>query len=242
MPAWRWSACWPRRTPGSRPTTGARLAPPGPVHAHRRGPAGPALCHRPRGRQPAWLLRDGARLQLTQDHRLAPAPTLPGPHARRGPRRAAAPGPQPGELHTGDRLLLTSDGIHGVLRTRDIARLLRGRRRQNWTADALAQAALDAGSHDNATALVMDVRAWAASAMPTCWSQSHTLPVPGLLGGAQLDGHPSPPWWPTTACTGCCRRATRRAAGGTQLLHPAAPACARARHAGPRAVAGPAPD
>ena len=46
-----------------------------------------------------------------------------------------------GELHTGDRLLLTSDGIHGVLRTRDIARLLReaasaqGRRR-GWPSGA----------------------------------------------------------------------------------------------------------
>ena len=72
----------------------------------------------------AWLLRDGACLQLTQDHRLERA-DFAGLTRAVGLDELLHLDHSQGELHTGDRLLLTSDGIHGVLRTRDIARLLR---------------------------------------------------------------------------------------------------------------------
>lgn len=137
----------------------------------------------------AWLLRDGACLQLTQDHRLERA-DFAGLTRAVGLDELLHLDHSQGELHTGDRLLLTSDGIHGVLRTRDIARLLREAASAQAAADALAQAALDAGSHDNATALVMDVKGLGSLGYADLLGQSHTLPVPGLLGvGAQLDGY-----------------------------------------------------
>jgi len=62
---------------------------------------------------------------------------------------------QPVALH--DRLLLCSDGVHGVLVDESIAEILSERSGPEDTARALVRAALDAGSSDNCTALVLDV-------------------------------------------------------------------------------------
>jgi serine/threonine protein phosphatase PrpC len=56
-----------------------------------------------------------------------------------------------------DRLLLCSDGVYGVLAHDGIADILRERSASDDTARALVAAALDAGSADNCTALVIDV-------------------------------------------------------------------------------------
>ena len=61
----------------------------------------------------------------------------------------------PVALH--DRFLLCSDGIHGVLRDETIAEILKERRASTDTARALVATALDSGSQDNCTALVLDV-------------------------------------------------------------------------------------
>ena len=61
------------------------------------------------------------------------------------------------ELAEHDRLLLTSDGVHGVLSPGRIAAILRENASAEATADQLADAALAAGGNDNATALVLDV-------------------------------------------------------------------------------------
>jgi serine/threonine protein phosphatase PrpC len=56
-----------------------------------------------------------------------------------------------------DRLLLCSDGVYGALAHDAIADILRERSASDDTARALVSAALDAGSADNCTALVIDV-------------------------------------------------------------------------------------
>jgi serine/threonine protein phosphatase PrpC len=56
-----------------------------------------------------------------------------------------------------DRFLLCSDGVHGLLSAEAIAGILRERSASQDTARALVAAALDAGSADNCTALVIDV-------------------------------------------------------------------------------------
>ena len=137
----------------------------------------------------AWLLREGDCLLLTQDHRLAR-------HDFAGLTRALGLDDQlrldhsAGELKVGDRLLLTSDGVHGALRGRQIADLLRGTPGAQAAAEALTQAALAAGSHDNATALVLDVKDLADPGLDDLAALGRQLPSPGPLGvGAVLDGY-----------------------------------------------------
>lgn len=56
-----------------------------------------------------------------------------------------------------DRFLVCSDGVHGSLRKCDLLEILAERRSPRETAETIVQAALSAGSTDNATALVLDV-------------------------------------------------------------------------------------
>jgi serine/threonine protein phosphatase PrpC len=94
---------------------------------------------------------------------------------------------QPVALH--DRFLLCSDGVHGSLTEAGIVEILRERSAPDDTANALVAAALDAGSTDNCTALVVDI-----VGLPTARSadisaailQLPVIPVP--LGGETIDG------------------------------------------------------
>jgi len=62
---------------------------------------------------------------------------------------------QTAALH--DRYLLSSDGVHGALASETMAAILRGRAAPQDTAHAIVSAALERGSNDNCTALVLDV-------------------------------------------------------------------------------------
>src|SRR5882762_162766 len=94
---------------------------------------------------------------------------------------------QPVALH--DRFLLCSDGVHGSLTEQSIADILRERSAPEDTAGALVAIALQSGSTDNCTALVLDV-----IALPTAGSadisaailQLPVIPVP--LRGETIDG------------------------------------------------------
>jgi len=96
-------------------------------------------------------------------------------------------GAQPIALH--DRFVLCSDGVYGVLRPETIADILRERSASDDSARALVAAALDAGSSDNSTALVLDV-----VELPTAESadigaaimQLPLMPVP--VDGETVDG------------------------------------------------------
>ncbi|KAK0351008.1 hypothetical protein LTR94_026709, partial [Friedmanniomyces endolithicus] len=56
-----------------------------------------------------------------------------------------------------DRLLLTTDGVHGVLSDEDLARLLSRRGSPDADAEAVLAAVDEIGARDNATALLIDV-------------------------------------------------------------------------------------
>jgi serine/threonine protein phosphatase PrpC len=93
---------------------------------------------------------------------------------------------QPMALH--DRFLLCSDGLYGSLTEETIADALRERSAPADTARALVKSALESGSTDNCTALVLDV-----IELPTADSANvgpavrlPILPVP--VGGETIDG------------------------------------------------------
>ena len=105
----------------------------------------------------AWHFRDGQLTQLTEDH------ALPHPDQRHILYRAVGIEADlrvdfaERDLAAHDRLLLTSDGVHGSLGAKAIAKLLGARNSPALDAEAIAEAAATAGSQDNITALVIDI-------------------------------------------------------------------------------------
>jgi serine/threonine protein phosphatase PrpC len=105
----------------------------------------------------AWHLRAETLTLLTDDHVSLTPSGVPmllralglEPRLRLDMRR------QP--LEDQDRLLLTSDGVHGVLSHRAISKLLAARQSPQADADAIVAAAIAAGSSDNATAVIIDI-------------------------------------------------------------------------------------
>jgi serine/threonine protein phosphatase PrpC len=94
---------------------------------------------------------------------------------------------QPIALH--DRLLLLSDGIHGILPEEAIAEILRTRSAPQDTARALVAAALKYGSADNCTALVLDVVALQQKDSAELGQGTGALPLlPTPIGGETIDG------------------------------------------------------
>lgn len=94
---------------------------------------------------------------------------------------------QPVALH--DRFLMCSDGVHAFLTDESIAHILRARSAPEDTARALVAAALDSGSTDNATAMVLDV-----VGLPTAESSEigaaimHLPLIPVPIAGETIDG------------------------------------------------------
>ncbi|MBU1347291.1 MAG: protein kinase [Alphaproteobacteria bacterium] len=105
----------------------------------------------------AWHFRDGVLSQLTQDH------VLDQPGLSHVLYRAIGIEPdlrldtQAVELKAHDRLLLTTDGVHGVVGPEDLARMLARRASPDADAQAIVDAAGAAETRDNATAIVIDV-------------------------------------------------------------------------------------
>jgi serine/threonine protein phosphatase PrpC len=94
---------------------------------------------------------------------------------------------QPVALH--DRFLLCSDGVHGFLTDEGIAQIMRDRSAPEDTAGALVAAALQSGSTDNSTALVVDVVALPAAGSADISAAMLRLPVaPVPQGGDTIDG------------------------------------------------------
>jgi PPM family protein phosphatase len=148
----------------------------------------------------AYLLRDGAFRQLTDDH------SWVGEMVRRGELTTAEAAVHPhrsvitkalgteGEtepdlvevaLEPGDRLLLCTDGLSGMVPDEDIAELLRRPDGAQAAADALVEAALKGGGEDNVTVVVVDV---AADSEPAAAPEgSAGAPEPVDPGVASLD-------------------------------------------------------
>jgi serine/threonine protein phosphatase PrpC len=88
-----------------------------------------------------------------------------------------------------DRLLLCSDGVHGFLPSATIADILRQRSASEEAARALVSAALQAGSTDNCTALVLDVFELPTAASADIGAAIMQLPlVPVPAEGETVDG------------------------------------------------------
>lgn len=105
----------------------------------------------------AWHFREGRLTLLTQDH------TRSHPDERHILYRAIGIEEQIRLDHheimlaEHDRLLLTSDGVHGSLSARRLEKLLGARNSAEADAQAIVETALAAGSQDNATAVVLDI-------------------------------------------------------------------------------------
>ena len=91
------------------------------------------------------------------------------------------------ELH--DRLVLTTDGVHGVLSARAIGAVLSGYGSAQSDAEALVEAARAAGSQDNITALVIDVTALPSADYDSVAAALQHLPIvsPPKVGD-EIDG------------------------------------------------------
>jgi len=94
---------------------------------------------------------------------------------------------QPVALH--DRFLLCSDGVHGSLSPEAIADILRERSGSEDSAGALVKAALDAGSTDNCTALVLDVVDLPTAGSADIGAEVMELPLISVpIDGETVDG------------------------------------------------------
>ena len=120
----------------------------------------------------AYLLHLGRLEQLTEDHSmvadLVREGRLTAEEARNHPNRSVitrALGSDPDmladtfevEAASGDRLLLATDGLTGLVTDADIERVLATAPTADDAVDDLIDAALDAGGHDNVTVVVVDI-------------------------------------------------------------------------------------
>ncbi|QLL07927.1 PP2C family protein-serine/threonine phosphatase [Mycobacterium vicinigordonae] len=120
----------------------------------------------------AYLRRAGQLTRLTRDHTLVQAlvdanqvdAADTGRHKARNvvtkymgmkpPARADASAV---ELSAGDRILLCSDGLHGVVREPELSQILEDNPAPGYACAALIAAAREGGGPDNITALVINV-------------------------------------------------------------------------------------
>ena len=120
----------------------------------------------------AYLMRDGQLSQLTRDHTFVQTlvdagritPEEATTHERRNLLMKALDGVNDvesdlsiREVHPGDRFLLCSDGLCGVVPAATLTALLASDSDPTGVVDALVEQALLAGAPDNVTALVADV-------------------------------------------------------------------------------------
>lgn len=137
----------------------------------------------------AWRLRGRECLQLTQDHAFEQADFRSRLTRVLGLDDAVRVDVHQAELQAGDLVLLTTDGVHGKLNGARIAALAAEHAGAQALADALVQAALAAGSRDNASALAVRVHGLDSAALQDELVRSRTLPVPPAMKvGETLDG------------------------------------------------------
>jgi len=105
----------------------------------------------------AWHFRDERLLLLTEDHTRSHRDQRHILYRAIGVEERLRLDHHEVGLAEHDRLLLTSDGVHGSLSVRAIEKLLGARGSAAGDAAALVEAALAAGSQDNASAIVIDI-------------------------------------------------------------------------------------
>lgn len=120
----------------------------------------------------AYLFRDQQLQQITRDHSviqdMIDAGEVSIEEAERHPARAiltrhvamfprALPDAAAVDLKPGDRILLSSDGLHGVVDDPSLAQILDSHPDPADACEALIAAALQAGGPDNVTGVVVDI-------------------------------------------------------------------------------------
>jgi PPM family protein phosphatase len=157
-----------------------------------------ALCHI--GDSRAYLLRDGQFIQITHDHTLVQSLVDEGkiteddvathPHrslllrALDG-RTIAEPDLAPLETYAGDRYLLCSDGLSGVVTEQTLHQTLGSIADPDKAALRLVELAIKGGGPDNITCIVADVIDPHASRMQATWQP--------VFAGAAANGAPADP-------------------------------------------------
>ena len=155
-----------------------------------------ALCHI--GDSRAYRLRNGQFLQITHDHTLVQSLVDEGkiseddvathPHrslllrALDG-RTVAEPDLMPLDTLPGDRYLLCSDGLSGVVTEQTLYQTLSSVRDPDKAALQLVELAIRGGGPDNITCIVADVMDTQASAVPPTWTP--------VFAGAAATGAPA---------------------------------------------------
>jgi serine/threonine protein kinase len=136
----------------------------------------------------AYLLRDGKLTQLTQDH------VVDHPDMRHQLLRAVGAEDRlivdysQGDLQVGDEFVLVSDGVHGVLPDRLLKGFAQTPSAQDMS-DNLVNAALDQGSMDNVSAIVVRVLGVLEATLHDEERRAASLPVPAKLRvGDVIDG------------------------------------------------------
>jgi Protein kinase domain len=151
----------------------------------------------------AYLLRDAKLTQLTQDH-VAQHPDFSHQLLRAvGLEERLVVDYSQGDVQVGDLFVLLSDGVHGKLSGKKLKQLLQDERKRGSEGEqapreapscqslstTLVQAALAAGSDDNATALVVRVRGLLATTLADEKRHAQALPIPSRLKvGDHIDG------------------------------------------------------
>jgi protein phosphatase len=173
----------------------------------------------------AYRIRDGAITQLTEDHSLVEELVRDGrispEEAEVHPQRAIitrALGIDPEvevdlytvEARTGDRILICSDGLSGMIRDEEVLRLSLTETDPRLAADRLVDAANEAGGEDNITVVLIDV----LDAPPP------TAPDPEALATASLPRTPVPVAAPEAPAVEAAapRRSRARSLGGLLLF------------------------
>ena len=144
----------------------------------------------------AYLLRAGRLTQLTHDHAVAQHDFRHQLTRAVGADERLVVDYTQGDLLVGDLFVLLSDGVHGALSERHLAALLHGSAAATKGvhdaqafSQALTAAAIDAGSPDNATALVVQVRGLQQANLADARRRTAQLPALARLAvGEGVDG------------------------------------------------------
>ncbi|MEN3109934.1 protein phosphatase 2C domain-containing protein [Uliginosibacterium paludis] len=136
-----------------------------------------------------YLLRDGQLSRLTQDH-VWEHPELDTVLSRAvGLDRHINLDFAEGELAEGDTFLLLTDGVWGSLSDARIRQIAEKHADAQEAAFALASSAVDSGSQDNSSALVLRIGTLPADSLRDTLARIRELPLPPpLKPGQTLDG------------------------------------------------------
>jgi serine/threonine protein phosphatase PrpC len=105
----------------------------------------------------AWHYREGRLTLLTEDHTRSHPDQKHILYRALGIEERLRLDHHDIALAEHDRLLLTSDGVHGSLSPKRLERLLGARNSTEADAQSMVDAALSAGSADNASAIILDI-------------------------------------------------------------------------------------